>query len=571
MSYINGQAVNYPSVDIQVNDQATVTQAAAPTVGLLLIGPANDGAPNTPLTFTNASQAVRALGSGDLLQGIVNAFAPSGDVPGVNQLTAIQVNPLTQATSSIPATGTGPAVDLTTTHYGTPANTAQWMLEAGSVLGYKFSQRMTVLAAGNTPYPTITQDDIGINAISLYYSGTGTTPTITITDSALTLTATTSDEGGTVTLGSTVSLSQVVAAINAFPGWNATLTATNPNQTTAGFFDNVSSVTVPTSSTSPLVVTAHVYALAQYFAANPVYFTGTRPANATALTTASTWTTASGATNTVATNTNWSDAYTTAQGLTNLGVVVPISSSESIWAMNDAHCHYMASVNQPRRGYVGDALGATISTETTDAAELNSNRTSIAWPGLKGTDVNGNATTFAPYVSSAPVLGSMRAAAAPTVSLTNKTVYGTGLEQTVSPATVATGNTGGVIVLRVNEAGSLVITHDQTTWLQTTAPDKVENMTGLLVDLITQDFHAVLQPFLGVPLDSTTVGAAAMELYHRALYWYKQGALAVAPQASDFALSGSNGVISGTAALTVVTPTNNVDLTINLQPTLAAA
>ncbi len=565
-AYINGQSVSVPSVVITTDDQPLTTGSSTPTLGLLLIGPANDGAPNTPLTFTDLNQAIRALNSGDLVQAIANAFQPSGSRPAVNTLTAIQVNPLTTASSTIPPVSGSVDFPLTTTHYGEEANTAQWQLTSGTTLGYQFSQRMNGLAAGNTPYKTVTQDDIGINALTLYYSGTGTSPTLTITDSAVTVSATTSDQGGTVTLGSSTSLAQVAADLNAFPGWNATVVATNPNQTTAAFFDNVSAVTVPTSSTSPYTLTAHVYALAQYFSQQAIYFTGTRPANATALTTSSTWTTASGATSPAATNTNWQDAYTTAQSLPGIGIVTPISSSESIWDMNDAHCHYMASIGSGRRGYTGDALGATISTETADAALINSNRTSIVWPGVKGTDVNGNATTFAPYVSSAPMVASMRAAAPATQALTGATLLTTGLEQAVGPTTAGTANAGGVMALYTDlVTGAVKISWDRTTWLQSTAADKVENTVGIEVDLLTQDLNQALQAFISPVASPGDVGAAAETLYQRLLYWYGQGTIVVEPQQQNISLSASNGVISGTVQVTMGIPTNYVAVTLQLQ------
>lgn len=566
-AYINGQQVDVPSVVLSINDAAYASGASAPVVGLLLLGPANDGVPNTVQTFTNPTQAIAALNSGDLLQGVLNAFAASTTAPGVNQLDVIQVSPLTQATSSIPGTGSGPAFDLTTTHYGAPANTSQWQLNAGTLLGYQFQQQLLATQAGGGSYASITQDNIGLNALSLWYTGTGTDPTTTVTDSAFTVAATTSDTGGTVDLSSSLTLTQLAQQISALAGWNATVTAPNAQQTTAAFFDNQASVAVSTSSTAPTVVTAHGFALAAYFAANPVYFTGTRPANCGGLTTSSTWTVATGATSPAATNTNWQNAYTTAQSAVGIGVVTPISSSVAIWDMNDAHCHYMRTLGIGRIGYVGDAVGAALATEQANAAALNSDRTALVWPGLTGTDANGNATTFGAYVSSAPQLASMRAAGAPTQALTGETVAATGLEIPCNVATAGQANASGVIAIYSDQTtgGAPTISWDRTTWQASGPAPKVEMAMLVEQDILVQAFQAIAAPFIGPSANAAGVGALQADLYAEALSQYQAGIIVVEPQLSDFALSASNGVISGTIRIQIGQPTNYVALTITLQ------
>ncbi len=573
MPYINGQQVLLPSVQIGVTDQAFAAGATAPVTGLLLIGPANDGVPNTIQTFTSPSQAILALNSGDLLQGILNAFAGSTNAPVVNQLDAIQVNPLTQATSSIPGTGSGPAFDLTTTHYGAPANTAQWQLNAGTLLGYQFQQQQLATQAGGGTYQANTHDNIGINALNLWYTGTGTSPTVTITDSVFTVAATTSDTGGTVDLSSSLTLTQLAQQISALTGWNAVVTASNGQQTTAAFFDNVSAGTVSTVSTSPTVITAHGFALAAYLAANPVYFTGVRPANCMLLTTSNSWTVASGATSPAATNTNWQDAYTTAQSAIGIGVVTPISPSVSIWDMNDAHCHYMATVGAGREGYVGDSVGATLATEQTNAATLNSDRTALVWPGLQGTDYNGHATTFGAYVSSAPQLASMRAASPATRALTGRTVSATGLELPVTSATAAQANASGVIALYADEItqGAPTISWDRTTWQASGPVDKIEMTMMVEKSILIQDFQAVAAPFIGPVASGGDVGSLAADLYNRALYWYTQGLIVVEPSPNAIQLTAANGIISGTMQIQIGEPTNYIALTLTLQNGVIAA
>lgn len=575
MPFIDGQYFGAPGVLVNVNDSALLAPPSVGGQGLLLIGSATDGEPNTAVQLTGPGNAVQVLKGGDLLQAALLAFAPSGSVPPASAITVIRVDPATQATATIANATTGTAIALTTTSYGSVANSSKFEVTAGTTSGYRITEATDFTGPGGLTFQAVAPNqDISLIPLTIQYTGTGTTPTYTVSDTDIVLTATGTDTGGTITFTSTMTVQQLVNQINQLPGWVATVTDPNPNDlllpvdvvpgtTTASIpalLDNVTTAAA-VSTTAGTPVTAHVAAMVRWINQQDAFFTAVREAAAVSLTTASAYTYATGGSNGTVTNTNWTNAFTTAQGLQNIGLLSPVSSSESIWVMADTHCHYMASQGQPRRCYVGDALGASLATETGDAASVNSNRTSIVWPGLKGTDYNGNATTFAPYLVAAQV-ASARAGLAVDQALTNKAVYGNGLEQTVTPATVAQGLAGGVIVLTRDSTGSIVISQDRTTWLQTTAYDKVENSTGMVVDTITEALNAVLRQFVGQPLDSATLANASHEVFATLLSFYP-GYLTVKPKQSDVTLQASGESITGNASAAIVTPTNYIVLTLN--------
>ena len=567
MPYVNGVYMAAPGAAVVVNDQNFLGAPNGGGLGTLLIGPALDGQPNTALSIGSPAQALAVLKGGDLLQGALNAFAGAAKAGGSLLLTVIDPTPRTQATSTINSVGAVAQIPLTTTSYGTIADSSKWMVQAGSVSGYKVSQATDFVGPGGQTYPSNTTDNVALSVLAIYYSGTGTAPTYTVSDTQLVLTATTSDLGGTIAFTSTMTVQQLVNQINILAGWSAVVTDPNPNDLVSALFDNITTAaTVSTASTSPTVLSANVTAVVRFLNSVNLYFTGTRDAGATSLATSAVWTYATGGTSPAATNSNWQDAYTTAQAVTGVSLVSCVSSSYSIWDMNDAHCHYMTSIGQPRRGYLGDALAATLATEITQAALLNSDRSTLIWPEQKGTDYNGNATTFAPYLVACSVIGE-RAATIAFDALTQQPVPSQGMGQAVTPGMVAQALLGGVAIIAPNQAGVPVLQHDMTTWLQNTAYNKVENSTGLVADIIVSDLNAALAPFVGKPVTASTVGGAQSVVLQRLVNWYNQGFLAAAPKSTDVSLVGSGDTITGNANVAIDVPANYIVL--QLSPTSA--
>lgn len=567
MPYVNNVYMPAPGTAVVINDQNFQGQPATGGLGLLLIGPATDGEPNTALSISGPSQALAVLKGGDLLQGALNAFAGAAKGGGGLTLTVIDPTPRTQATSTINSTSASAAIALTTTAYGAQANDSKWLVQAGTTSGYQVTQATDFVGPGGLTYLPNTTNNISLVGLTLYYSGTGTAPTYTVSDTELVLAATTSDVGGTITFTSTMTVQQLVNQINLLAGWNAAVADPNPQDTVAAFFDNVTTAaSVSTSSATPTSVTANVTAVVRYFNTTQAYFTATREAGATNLATSSAYTYATGGTTPTATNTNWQNAYTTAQTVTGISVIQPVSGSYSIWAMNDTHCHYMTSIGSPRRGYLGDVSGQTLATEITQAGILNSNRSTVVWPEQAGVNYSGTSTTFAPYLVACSIAG-QRCATAPYNALTQQPIVSSGMGQTVTPGQVAQGLAGGVAVIAPNQQGIVVLQHDMTTWLQNTAYDKVENSTGLVADIISSDLNAALQPFLGKPVTPSTVGAAQATLLQRLINWYNQGYLATAPVSSDVSLTGSGSAITGNANIAIDVPTNYIVL--QLSPTAA--
>ncbi len=564
MPYVNGVYMASPGVTVDINDANFVGQTTSNGLGMLLIGPAYDGQPNTPIPISSPAQAIQVLKGGDLLQAALlalNSVTPNGP----NQLTVIRPEQATQATSTIkdPA-GANPQIALTTTSYGSIANSSKWMIQTGTTQGYKILQGTDFVGPGGQTFQTQIIDNVCLPVLSIAYTGTDTNPTVTVTDTNFTVSATSG--GSSVTLASiplsnTVTVQQLVNQLNQISGIVATVQDPNANDPTGALFDNVSNLPISTSVSSPTTLYANVTAVVRMFNQQNLYFTAVRQPNATGLGTSTAWTYASGGNTPTASNSDWQNAYTTAQTVVGVSLISPVSPSYTLWQMNDAHCQYMASIGQPRRGYVGDTSGQQLSSEMAQAEVLNSNRTSIVWPEQILTDYNGNITTMAPYLVAAQIMG-QRAATTPYQALTQQPIHSYGCGQFVTPSMVSQGLAGGVIVLAPNQSGSVVVSQDRTTWLQGQPYDKVENSTGLVADIISADLNQVLAQFCGQPVTPVTVASAASAVLSRLTYWYNQGYLAAQPQQTDVQLTGSGNTIYGTAQAALDVPANYIVLTL---------
>lgn len=555
--FVNGVYMETPGTQINVNDSALLAPSSTGGLGLLLIGPATDGQPNTPLTISSPQDAVNQLKGGDLLQGCLLAFNPSSALNGVSSLTVIRPELATAATSAI-----GTVIDLTTTGYGVLANLSKWMVQTGTTSGYKVSLASDFVGPGGKTYPVVSQDNVGLNALSIYYTGAGTTPTVTVSDTQLVL-AVTGGTGLTVTFTGTMTLQQLANQINGISGWVATVLDPNINDLVSGFFDYVSTAkAIGTSSATATTLTANVYAVTQFINQSGAYFTAVRQTNPASAATSNAWTYATGGTTPAATNSDWQNAYTTAQTLTGISIVNPVAGSAAIWAMNDAHCAYMTELNQWRSGYVGDILGQSLATETTNVQALNSQYTSMVWPGQKGYDYNGNYVTFAPYLMACAVAGA-RAGNPPPGWLTQQPFTSYGMETSLTPAQVAQANTAGIACFMTNEQGIVVLSWDRTTWLMDSKYDKVENLTHVAAGMIVATQNKVLKKYVGQPVTPVMLGHLKGDLLADLNAWYQNGILAVQPALTDITVTASGQVINSSANVTIIVPGNYVALTLN--------
>lgn len=398
---------------------------------LAVLGPADQGT-NAWVSVATASDIVTHFGvTGDLAQALALCLAPvAGLATAAAPIKAYNVNPTTVASGTMQSAGAVTQVTLTTIRSGAAANQIKWAVSAGTTVGYKVTLGDDYSGVVMAP-----QDNISLAVLSIWYSGTGTSPTVSTTDTSLTVAATTSDVGGTVSFSAGTTVQQVVNQINQFAGWNAALLDPNPSDLATALLDNISSVVVGTTSATATTVSANVTAVVRYLnsGTNP-WVTAVRAAGATSLATTGLWVYASGGSTGTATTATWQAAYTALQADTDVAWVVPVSPSATEWAANDAHCQYMHSLGYGRTGVVGGAAGTTLAAAQSAIQGLAySPYTAYLANGVQDLNAAGQVVTYAPYLSAARV-AAMQSVLPLNEALTLKPIQALGLEQTLDLA-----------------------------------------------------------------------------------------------------------------------------------------
>lgn len=536
----NGQVLTQPQARTQVTTTALAgsTPTPPPPHRLVLVGPANQGI-NALQSITAPSDIVTQLGvDSDLAQAAALALAPAPGLGAATPLSVWNVNPTTTGTITLASSGAVAQITLTTTRWGADANLIKVAVAAGSTSGY------TVTVADDYSGGTVSVPNLALTAITLWYSGTGTSPTVSVTDSTLTLTATTSDVGGSIALTSNMTVQQLVNQINTFAGWNASVTDPNPNDTVAAFFDNVSDVAVGTTSATAVALTANITAVVRALnGPAQTWVTAVRAANATTLATPGTFTYASGGSTTPATTTNWQAAYTALQQVTDVLWVVPVSPESTIWAMNQAHCVLMAQAGYGRSGVVGGASGTTVAAAQTNAAGLASPYTSYLVNGLQGTNLLGQPTTFAPYLVAAQI-AALESVLALNESVTLKALTATGLEQAFASTTIDTLITNGCVVLKAVN-GQYVVAKGQTTAALNPAATVDQTQMQAVNEIIVLEYglNQILNVYVGQPITGTTAASVQSAVFNY-LRTQASGATAIVQTAP--ALGAVQVTINGT-------------------------
>ena len=151
---------------------------------LCVLGKSTGGKPQTLLEFSSIAEAQNTLVSGDLLTAVAYAFSGSSDyVP--NKVYAMRVNPGTQASLTLSAGGTD-VLKLSSWDYGAHTNQLKILISTGSTTNSKV---VTTVYKDTT----VTSEDIVRESISLQYIGSGSNPTVTVSTTSISMTATTAD------------------------------------------------------------------------------------------------------------------------------------------------------------------------------------------------------------------------------------------------------------------------------------------------------------------------------------------------------------------------------------------
>jgi hypothetical protein len=410
--FFNGRLYVTPTTMSVVNDTAMAPSSL--TIGnvLCLIGASAGGQPQTPLLFGNPSDALATLVSGPLCDAATRAFSPSTQTNAPSTIVCVRVGAATTAALTLLDGSAAATIALTTRQYGLIANQTKVKVASGSVSG-----KAVTIQVGNN---FATQDNLGRNAFTVQYTGGQATASMTITETTVTLFAPNATPVATLALASFPTVQNLVDAINGTAGFVATATVGSENTPSISGLDHTSAQDV---KTAPYVATANLQAIVDWInsAAEP-YVTAVRLSTAAQAPANIAFTYLTGGTAPAPITGDWTTALTLLQ-TQDVNWIVPLIGDPSIHAAVDAHVQFMSTVaRKERRALVGPPSGTSLAAVQGLPLALNSDRTSLCWPGYYDYNAAGVLTLYDPFMTAAKI-GAAFAGLSPGDAMTNK-VFG---------------------------------------------------------------------------------------------------------------------------------------------------
>lgn len=484
--FFNGRLWTSPASMSAIDDSAMQNKNLSVGNVAAVIGTSVGGQPNTALRFGSPTEAKAALIDGELLKAVEKAFNPSNETGGPAEVIAIRVNPALQASLMLSDTGGNAVINLVAKDYGLRTNQIKGKVEAGSNKGLKLTTQL-----GNAYY---VGDNLARNAFSIQYVGNNAAATLSVTGTTVTLQAPAGTVAATIDLNTYPTVQQLVDRINAVAGFSAAVLDGNGGKSALNGLDGATGQDVKTAS---FTVTANLQAVVDWLNSNAQgLVSAVRQPNALTLPAIMPFTYLSGGTDGIVTMNEWSNAFTTLQGV-DVQAVAPISPNPAVWAMSDAHVQFMSTVGRmERRGFCGENIGTLDSQAMTDAKALNSDRTALMHIGFYDYDANGNLTLYPAYVMAGLIAG-MATGVNPGTPLTNKSINVIGLERNLrNPTDTDALIQGGVFCVENTPKGYKVV-KSVSTWLVNNFYDKVEISVGYACDFTVRNVREALDILRG--------------------------------------------------------------------------
>ena len=424
---------------------------------VVILGESTGGKPNTLLGFSTLAEAKDALVSGELLNGVAHAFTPSAD-SRPQRVYAMRVNVGTQA-ETVLKTGDTEVLKLKSWDYGVHTNQLKILVEDGTDEGTK---KISVAFRDNK----IEYDNIIKNSFTMVYTGEGTNPNVTITNTNLRASATIDDVESDVlevSFNDFETIEALVARINDSESYIATLIDSDVNSKTKDL-DSVSNVTISEDAvfTSTLKAIIDKLESCAFIGKGNVelvsssrilpesgyiyqYFTGGTAGNA-----------------------NTSDWLVTLGLLEkeNVQIIATTSTSAAVQNLIASHCAEMSTTENrmERTCFLGGVLGITDDEACTIAKGYNSKYVSFVADGIIATNpLTGEVETL-PGSYLACKLAGLEASYSVSEPLTNKNVNVIGFYETRKKSSIEKLISNGVLVVNVTQDNRFAVIRSLTTY-----------------------------------------------------------------------------------------------------------
>ncbi len=418
---------------------------------LCIIGTSMGGEPLTLLEATDKAEAEELLVSGSLLDGVVQAFSGSSTyIPEV--VYCMRVNAGTQSSLSL-KNGSTEILTIKSADYGVHMNQLKMWLKEGTT-----GKKVLVNFKGDE----VEIDNIEKESFSILYTGEGTTATVTINNTGITLTSDVEADCLSITWEECETIEEVVSRINDTGVYSATLIDTTPD-TPADELDHVTGVSVAgTATTFNSDLQALIDELEGISYIGSVELVGTErliPDDDTS------YVYFSGATAGTSTIEDWSNAIDELEKY-DIQIIATPSTDSDVHSLIADHCESMSTVKKKkeRTCWLGTAKNTSLDSALSMAKKFNSELVSLVMTGANADNpLTGSAEDISPALLACKCAG-IESAIGVSNPLTNKTIKVNSFDEKYSESKLNKMIAGGIVPFGENDDGELVCIRCMTTY-----------------------------------------------------------------------------------------------------------
>lgn len=481
----------------------------------VFIGEANGGKPNTLYFFYSPSEAIDLLRGGPLLEAVLCAFSPGGDlVP--QYVGAMRVNPGVQAARNL-LNSTDPMITVKAWDYGLHTNQLKMKLVAGTAAG---SKKLVFGFAGNES----TIDNIARPSFEIQYVGAGSAAVMSISKTAITTTVTgATADNLNVDFASFDTIEDVVNFIND----HAAYTCVAKTAILSERSDELDSVTSQDIKTAAYIATSNLQAIIDALESVPYVGSAVFVSAATARKVPDNdadWVYFSGGTHGACTASEYSDTLDALE-TEEVSIIGTSSAEEAIHILIRNHCILMSSTEgrKERTFLVGGAAGETVDAVVTRARNLATDTGSLAYPGFRHYDVLNPSTLkdYSPAMYAAKLIG-QEIALAINEPMTNKSVDVLAWEFDLKKGDLVKLIQGGVIAGGKSQDNRLATIRSVTTY-QGSELQRCERSMKREANYMARDLRDSVARQVGKPGDASSSGAVEATFWAKVSDWFRQG------------------------------------------------
>lgn len=470
------------------------------TGNLCIVGTSMGGKPLELLEVADKAEAKNLLVSGDLLEGVLQAFNGSTTyVP--QQVFCMRVNAGTQS-SRVVKSGTDTILNIKSADYGVHTNQLKMWIKDGTT-----GKKIQVSYKGNDEEI----DNITKKSFTILYTGSGTSASCSINATGFTATSDVEADNLSVTWEECETIDDLVARINDSGVYSAVLINTTPDTPTRQL-DHVSNVSVMTTAASfysDLQAFIDAVESIQYIGKGNVELAGTDrfvPDNDTV------YVYFSGATNGTSTIEDWSDAIDELEKY-DIQIISTPSADNDVHTLIADHCTVMSTVSRKkeRTCWLGTNKGVSIDNGIALAREYNSELVSLVITEANASNpLTGKSEDITPAMLACKCAG-IESAIGVSNSLTNKMIKVNSFGKKYKTSELNKMIAGGLVTFGENDNGELVCIRSITTYQ---GDDLVKNERSMIRSVLymDRDLRKAFNGRIGtndVPSESTIIQTLA--------------------------------------------------------------